>query len=299
MILSSERKGEIFVFSEAILWSFFPIITIISYNNLSPLISLAGSSFFAAIFFAVFVSVKHKWNEVKNVSAVKDILLATLFLGFLYYFLLFVGLKYTTAGNASIISLTEAFFSFIFFNIWKKEHLSVGHIAGCVLLVLGALIVLLPSGTKLHTGDILVLSAAAIAPFGNFFQRRARAKVSSEVIMFIRSIIVAILVFSIALLSKPHLPLFGNIKTSIIFFFVNGFILLGLSKVFWIEGIYRISVTKANALSSVSPLLTIFFAWLILKNVPTIWQFYSFIPLFIGILLLTKKVKTNQPELIN
>jgi len=232
-------------------------------------------------------------------SAIKDILLATLFLGFLYYFLLFVGLKYTTAGNASIISLTEAFFSFLFFNIWKKEHLSVEHIAGCVLLVLGALIVLLPSGTKIHTGDILVLVAAAIAPFGNFFQRRARAKVSSEVIMFIRSIIVSVLVFSIAIFSAPHISLFGDIKTSIIFFFINGFILLGLSKVFWIEGIHRISVTKANALSSVSPLLTIFFAWLILKNVPTIWQFYSFVPLFIGILLLTGKAKANQPELIN
>ena len=299
MILSKERKGEIFVFSEAILWSFFPIITIISYNNLSPLVSLAGSSFFAAIFFAIFLSVKHRWSEVKNLSAIKDILLATLFLGFLYYFLLFIGLKYTTAGNASIISLTEAFFSFLFFNLWKKEQLSVGHIAGCVFLVIGALIVLLPSGTKLHTGDVLVLLAAAIAPFGNFFQRRARAKVSSEVIMFIRSTIVAFLVFFIAIFLNPHLPLFGNIKASIIFFFINGFILLGFSKVFWIEGIHRISVTKANALSSISPLLTIFFAWLILKNVPTIWQFYSFIPLFIGILLLTKSGKETPSELVN
>jgi drug/metabolite transporter (DMT)-like permease len=63
---------------------------------------------------------------------------------------------------------------------------------------------------------------------------------------------------------------------------------LGLSKLLWIEGIHRISVTKASALSSMSPLLTLLFAWLLLGNVPSIFQLVSFIPMFFGVLLLSQ-----------
>jgi hypothetical protein len=51
MIISEERKGEIFIFFEALLWSLFPIVTILSLNTLSPITSLAWSTFFASIFF--------------------------------------------------------------------------------------------------------------------------------------------------------------------------------------------------------------------------------------------------------
>ncbi|MFA5022594.1 MAG: DMT family transporter [Patescibacteria group bacterium] len=291
MALSKDQQGELFIFAEATLWSFFPIITILSYSKLSPLISLAGSTLFAALFFAIFLAGKNKWQEIKDLSVLGDIILATLFIGILYYFLIFTGLKYTTAGNASIISLAEVFFSFLFFNIWKKEYLSIENILGAILMVLGAVIVLFPGEIKLNLGDLLVLAATIVAPFGNFFQRRARTKVSSETIMFIRSIIVAPLIFLLALLLNPHLPSIDDFRVSLVFLIINGFFLFGLSKVFWLEGIHRIPVAKANALSSISPLLTIFFAWLILRNTPTIWQFLAFIPLFIGTLLLTKRVK--------
>ena len=293
MILSKERKGELFIFSEAILWSFFPIITILSYSKISPLMSLASSALFAAIFFAVFLFGKHKWQEIKNVSVLGDIILATFFVGFLYYFLIFTGIKYTTAGNVGIISLAEVFFSFLFFNIWRKEYLSVANIIGAILMVVGAVIVLFPGEMKLNIGDLLVLAATIFAPIGNFFQRRAREKVSSEIIMFIRSILVAPFVFFIAFLLNPHLPSIGDFKSSLVFLIINGLLILGLSKIFWIEGIHRIPVAKANALSGIAPLLTIFFAWLILKNVPTIWQFFSFVPLFIGVVLLTRNVKSK------
>ncbi len=288
MKLSKEREGEFFVFTQAILWGIFPVITILSFSKISPLMSFAGSAFFASIFFAIVLSVRHQWHQFLDRSARKDILLAVFIMGFLCYILTFIGLRYTTAGNASLISLTEVFFTFLFFNLLRREYISIGHIFGVVLVVLGAAIVLLPNITEFRMGDILILLTAVIAPIGNFFQRKARTKVSSEVIMFARSILVIPFIILLAFLLDPHLPSFGDFRGSLVFFVVNGFILLGLSKVFWIEGIHRISVTKADAFNSISPLLTIFFAWLILKNAPTIWQLSSFVPLFVGTLLLTK-----------
>jgi len=288
--LTQEKKGEMIIFFESILWSLFPVITILSLKNIPPVLSLAWSTLFAAVFFGIMMFFKNGWGELKNKSAMNDILLTTFMLGIVYYFLYFVGLRYTTAGNASIIALTEMFFSFLFFNVWHKEYFSMDHIYGALLMLVGAIIVLYPNVHNFQIGDLFILSASFIAPFGNFFQRRARKQVKSETILFIRSAISAPVIFGLAYFSKADFASVTLGKT-LIFLAINGFFLLGLSKILWIEAIHRINVAKANAFNSVSPLLTLLFAWILLGDIPTKFQLLSFIPMFFGIVLLSKKNK--------
>lgn len=296
MKLTKEREGEVFIFIQAALWGLFPVLTILSYGKVSPLVSLAVSSLFASAFFAVILTLKKKWHELKNWPALKDSLWTTFFIGILYYLLFFFGLQYTSAGNAGIIALTEIFFSYLFFNIWKKDPLPLLHIAGAVLMVVGAIIVLYPNLHSFRLGDILMVIASALPPFGNFFARRARTKISSETIMFVRSIVSGVVVLLFAFIFNNTLSL-TTLKDSFLFLFINGVLLLGLSKIMWIEGIHRISIVKANALGSVSPLLTLLFAWLFLRDIPTIWQLFSFIPMFLGVILLGMNNKAvNRPS---
>ena len=288
MKLNNEKKGEIFILSESALWGLFPVITILSYRIVPPLIALGGSTLFAAIFFAFLLTIKNKWHELKEVTALKDILWGTFLLGVLYYLFSFFGLRYTSAGNAALVAMTEIFFSYLFFHVFRKDNLPTEHIFGAVLMIFGACIVLFPNIGKFHVGDILILVAAAIAPFGNFFQRRARKNVSSESIMFIRSIISALVIFILAFIFHNHFS-FQGFSHAAPLFAINGVLLLGLAKELWIEGIHRISVVKANALNSIAPLLTLFYAWLFLQNIPTFWQLISFIPMFFGIIFLSKE----------
>lgn len=292
MKLTKEREGELFIFTESALWSLFPILTILSYNKASPLVSLGISTIFATIFFAIALTLKNKWHEVTNTSAFKDILLTTFFIGIVYYLLYYFGLQYTSAGNAGIITKIEIFFSYLLFNVWKKDHLPHLHKAGAVLMVIGALIVLYPNLHEFQPGDLLILAAAFFPPFGNFFARRARAKVSSETIMFYRSIITAAVIFLLIFIFKNTFS-YSDLKDSFIIFLIIGVFLLGLSKVLWIEGIMRLSVVKANALGSISPLLTLLFAWLFLQNIPTVWQLLSFIPMFLGVIFLGMNKKNG------
>ncbi|MCK9272166.1 DMT family transporter [Candidatus Gracilibacteria bacterium] len=291
MIIFEERKGEIFIFFEALLWSLFPIVTILSLNTLSPITSLAWSTFFASIFFGITLYLKGNFREIKNKESLKDNLIGTFILGILYYCLFFFGLRYTTAGNASIIALSEIFFSFLFFNILKKKHLPVIHILGAIFTLSGAMIILAPNFTHFKLGDLLVLLAAMVAPIGNHFMLKAREKVSSENIMFIRSIISTPILFIIGYLLNISLKI-SNFN-SLLFLVINGFLLLGLSKILWLESIKRISVVKAGSLSSISPFFTLIIAWLVLDNIPNYNQLFAIIPMFIGIILLsyTKKKK--------
>lgn len=281
------------ILSASALWGLFPIITVLSYHALSPLMSLSVSTAFAALFFGVVISFRKKWNEVFKKESFKYILATTFITGIIYYTLIFFALNYTSTGNVGIISLVEVFFSYVFFHVFKKDFIPKEHVLGAILMIFGASIVLYPNLHEFKVGDILVLVASMIAPFGNFFVRRARKIVGPEAIMFVRSFICSIAFYILAVIFKSTATM-GDIKSSFLFIFVNGIFLLGISKIMWIEGIHRISVTKANALSSLSPLLTLFFAWGILKTSPTNWQLISFIPMFFGILLLGKDLSKHK-----
>jgi drug/metabolite transporter (DMT)-like permease len=293
MNLSTERRGELFIFFEAALWSLFPIITILSYGHVPPLVSLAWSTLFAAIFFGVVLYAKGKFKEVINKESLKDNLIGTFFLGILYYCFYFFGLNYTSAGNAGIIALSEIFFSYLFFNIWRRQSIPRIHLFGALFAFIGAAIVLSPNFVRFQAGDLLVLAASFVAPIGNFFMLRAREKVSSECIMFVRSIISAPVIFLIAYFFSASVP-FGELKSSLAFLIINGVLLLGVSKILWLEGIKRISVVKAGALASISPLLTIAVAWPVLHNTPTLAQLFALAPMSLGVILLSRELRASK-----
>lgn len=287
MKISKERTGELFIIFEALLWGLFPVMTVLSQNKLPSLISLGFSTLFSSIFFGAIITYKNKWQELKNISALQDILIATALLGILYYLLFFFGLRFTSPGNASIIALSEIFFSYVYFHVWKKDDLPSQHIIGAILMIIGVIIIFYPNLHSFQIGDLLILAASFIAPFGNFYQKRARTKVSSESILFIRSFLSAVVVLFLAFIF--HNSFFTkNFNSSLLFLLINGVLVLGLSKVFWIEGIHRISIMKANALGSIAPLVALFFSFILLQKIPTMYQLISFIPMFFGILFLSK-----------
>lgn len=284
--LSDTRSGDLYIYISSLLWAIFPIITVLTYSTLEPLPSLAVSTLFAAAFFSGVMTLRKRWHEIKNITALHDILYVTLFIGVGFYFFVFMALKYTSPGNVALVALLEIFTSYILFNMWKKEEFSARHIFGSILMLCGGIIVLLPNAAIFNIGDFLMVIGVTLAPFGNYFQRRARSQVSSETIMFVRSALTAPIVFVLAFLLGQQFT-YADIAGSFWFLAINGLLLLGVTKIFWIEAIHRISITRANALSSISPALTLLLAYIILGQHPTVFQLASFVPLVGGLYLLS------------
>ena len=288
--VSEQRKGEGLIFLMGILWAFFPVITVLSYQSIGSMASLLWSDVFATILFAVLMLYRRKWKELRNALLWKYGLLIALLTGVLYYSLIYIGLEFTSPGNVSIISLLEVFTAFLVFNIYKKEYFSTEYIVGSILMVIGAGIVLVRDFSGINIGDVIVLAAVCIAPFGNIYQQRAREFASAETIMFLRSLLSIPALAVLAYFLGTHTS-FEDFRTSLPFLLINGVLLLGFSKIFWIEAIHRISVTKATALGSVTPFLTLMIAWVVLGQIPNVSQLVSLIPLTIGVLLLTGHLK--------
>lgn len=287
MNLSETRKGELAVLGEAVLWGFFPIVTILSYSSFSPALSLAWSTLFAAIFFGVVTVARNKASELFRPGIFKFVVLSAFFIGWMFYGLYFLGLKFTTSGNASIVALMELFFAYLLFNVWKKQKFSPAHTLGAVLMLAGAVIILYPKqGLSFHGGDWIVLAATACAAFGNYYQQKLRMQISSEPLLFLRSLLTFPFFFLLAYVFKTDSQWLPHGRELWLLLF-NGMLILGFSKAIWLEGIHRISVTKAEALASIGPLLTLFYAYIFFRQSPTIWQIASFIPLAVGLVLLT------------
>lgn len=299
--MNEERKGELYIWSMAFLWSLFPIVTAISISSSGPLFALAATTFFSFLFFLFLFIRRGKWSALRNKSALKDISFVALFNGILFYAFFFFGLRFTSAGNASIIGLMEIFYTFLIFNVLRKESIPKNHIAGAALMLFGASIIFLPgviNHFSVNIGDLIILIGAVFGPLGNFFQRSARRKVNSETIMLVRSFITVPFVLLLAYAGKENISL-AILNGRVIWYIAfSGVILLGLSKIFWIEAIHRISVTKAISLSSISPFLTLIFAFILLHQAPTAIQIVSLIPLFAGVMLLTRSDNRRSDRLL-
>jgi len=286
MMLSEQRKGELYIYIGDVLWAFFPIITVFTYAAIPSFLSLAWSTLFAGIVFGGLVVYKGVWRELRNPLLWKYTFYVAFFIGIVFYALYFKALEVTTPGNVAIIALFEVFTSYVFFTLFRKERFSREHTVGSILMVVGAAIVLARDFTGINMGDILILIAVTFTPIGNYFQKKTREFASTESIMFLRCLYSVPAIFILAAVFNEHAS-FRSLYISLPFLLINGVLLLGLSKILWVEAIHRISVTKGVALSSVTPIFTLLLAWLFLAQVPTPWQLVSLFPLLLGTLLLT------------
>lgn len=287
--ISETKKGELAIFGESVLSSLLPVLGLLTFKSLPPLHSLFFSLVFTIIFFAIFLFYKKSWQNIFKKENLKNIFWIVLLIGIGYYGLSFIGLQYTSANNASIIWQSELLFSFLFFNIWRREQITTTHILGAVLMLCGVVLIFFPQiqNYNLNKGDILILIATTLPPIGNYFQRDLRSRLSSTNIIFWRSLLTLPFIF-LLMYFAPHAEANLNLKV-LIFLAFNGLLVFGLAKILWLESIIRIPIPKANSLASVRPFLTMLFSFVLLGQKPDLWQISSAVPIILGVILLTKE----------
>lgn len=114
--------------------------------------------------------------------------------------------------------------------------------------------------------------------------------------MFFRSLVGAGVFLLLALLLGESFST-SAIRDALPVLLVNGLIVLGFAKILWVEAIHRLPITQTISLSMIYPLLTMLFAFLMLGEEPTWIQFSAFVPMAIGMWLLTRTTKQAVSEL--
>ena len=283
--LSRERQGELLMVAETFTWSWFPIVTLIIYQHLSPLFTMFYTTLIAALFFGGFVLWRGRHRRILQRQVIRPLLLTTFFINLLFI-CVYLGLQYTSAANMAVILFLQLLFSYLYFNLFGSERFVSIHRFGALLMGAGALIILFPGELYLNRGDLLVLFAAMIAPIANYYQKQARTFVRPSEILFVRYLLALPVLLVLAQWFSPVGK--ENVRAALPWLLLNGLVLFGLSKIFWIEAIHRISITKASAMSAFGPLFTIILAYLVLGEKPTPPQLIGVIPVLIGGVLITR-----------
>ena len=287
--MTKEREGELFTVVLSVLESLFPILSIITISLVGALHTYAFSLFVALLFFLIIMWKKNLFVELHNKKAYKDLFLTSFFITLLFVFI-FLGLRYTTAGNMSVIIFLQLLFSYLYFNIFGKEKMDRLHTLGALLMGIGALVILFPDDMQLNRGDLLIFLAAAIAPIANYYSKRARKHCASETILGFRTLVALPVITLLALLFEPPL-LKDSFFAALPYLLIIGLVIFGVSKVLWMEALHRISITKMSAIVALVPVMTLFFAWLFLEELPQGRQMLGIFPVLFGGYLLTKPLK--------
>ena len=267
--------------------AWFPIFAAFSVAAIGALHAYFYSLLVAVFFLFVWWLWKQRIAELKRTDAYKNLALTSFFITSLFS-LTFIALEYTSATNVAIILFLQILFGFLFLGRKQQERLNLKQSIGAAFMTLGALLILFPGTFQINVGDLFVLGAAIIAPIANLYQKRARAQVSSETILLIRSIIALPFIYLLAI-SLEKSPEFRLVLDQVLWLFLTGFTVFFIAKMLWVEAIYLLPITKVNALFAFAPLLTMVLAFFILDEVPSYYQILGILPVFIGGYLITQQ----------
>lgn len=288
--MTKEREGEMLMVGLAILESWFPIFSIVAMSYIGALHTYMYSLLIALAFFIMIMYKRDRFKELKNKAAYKDLLLTSFWITSLFA-LVFIGMRYTTAGNMAVIIFLQLLFSYLYFNVFGKEKMHTLHVWGAFIMGMGALIILIPDEPTFNKGDLLILIAAAIAPLANLYQKRAREFCSSETILGFRTFIGLPFIALMAWAFEPAVEYNAFVSALPSLLFV-GILIYVVSKIMWIEALHRTSITKLSAMMGLVPMMTLIFAYFYLHEVPELRQVLGIVPVLVGGYLITKPVES-------
>ena len=296
--LSQERTGEMFVLSEALLYSFFPLIINYSTAFLPPLrfaaISILLASF--ALFFHLLFT--HQLRSVLVPRALPFLLGVTLLVVIIPSILIYSGTAWTSGVNTALLLEVEVIFTVILMAIFFHEPITQRKFVGTLVMCAGVFSVLYNGSFSLSLGEGMIILGTLFYPFGNFCGKKALRIIPGTAVVFFRSLFGGTVLLIISLLFETSpLSLFSMLREYWYLFAINGLLIMTLSKILWYEGLLRIEISKAKTLSAIAPAMSLLLASFLFHETVRISQWIGCGLILFGILILTRNTSRLSPSL--
>ena len=214
--------------------------------------------------------------------------------------LIFLGLEETSVTNAVLIGRFGPVLYAIIGSLFFGKRLSKLELSGFSLIIVGiAVITLKTSNFQLNRGDILILLSTLVYTATSLIGRIALAdKCSLAVVVFSRNFVSAVFFFIIAIswFGWHHfMDVFSGRLWIVMFFY--GLIVVVLSQLMWYSALRRLSSKTVGSLTSLSPILSIIYAYILNGESPSQIQLTAVVVIMVGLLVASLgKKKPKQPE---
>lgn len=293
--IESERQGELLIICEVLVYAFFPIVVNYTTKLMPPILFAGVSTIMAGVALFTYILIKKQLPKLKNIQALKYILAVTLFVIIIPSILIFTGTSKTSGINTTILLQTEILFAFLICGVFVGEKITPQRIGGAIIVVIGAIAILYNGTLQINRGDLLIVAGAFFFPIGSIYGKKALKLTTPAVILLVRSFLGGMILVLISLLFENYQVSFsGYVVDNFKFILLNGAFICGLARLLWYEGLKHLDISKATSLAMSYPAFSLFYAYVFLKEIPTIFQGIGFIIIFCGIFILTYKRKRGN-----
>lgn len=236
-----------------------PIAGKFSVGYMSPsFILLAGTLTTLALYVPWLT--KHKmWGRLLDKDIRFRLSVMGLFGTALPFMLLLLALRWTTPSNSAILNQAESVYSLLFAFLFLRERPSLKQIAGTVMVVAGAVLILAVNGyTPMWKGDLIVIGTVWMFQVSHIAAKKLPADISVDFITAARGFYGFLWSAVLALAALP-LGMEINFKPSAVsvaaLFYIAVFVYTLRNK-FWYQAIRNMPLAKATAVILSYPVFT-------------------------------------------
>ena len=285
-----EKEGVILVVICVFIHGALPILGKYGVSLVHPLFFASVTNLIAAFGLISFILLrKNKINALIHRKYFFTLLLIGFFGTTIANILFFYGVRITSGINSSILLQVEPIYSLFIGYLLLNEKITLHQIISTLIIIFGTLLVIFQGTLTLNWGDFLVLGTPLCYQIGHFFSKRLLNKnhLSPLFIAAGRTLYGGIFLLIISQLAGVHE--FEKLKEpnilGILIFY--GLVIYALTYYIFYESIKRINLSKATAIISAYPAISILLAWFILREVPDFYQISGFIIILSGIIYLS------------
>ena len=284
-----EREGVILVIICVFIHGAHPILGKYGVSLVSPLFFASLTNLIAAAGLILIILLK---KESLIILIKKRFFILLFLIGFfgttLSNIMFFYGVRLTSGINSAILLQVEPIYALIIGYLLLRERVSSRQILSTLLIISGTLLVIYQGTTRMNWGDILILLTPLCYQTGHFFSKQLlnETEISPLFIATGRTLYGGLILLLLNQFTGTH-EFNILIQPSILGVFVfYGIVVYALSYLTFYGAIKRINLSKASAIISVYPAISIILARFILKEVPDFYQLGGFFIIMLGIFYL-------------
>lgn len=264
----AEKEGEWFMMIQILLNSFYPILLHEGGEHIPGLQFLAYTTLLGIPLYLGTSVFRKELGELKNFTVWPYLLGVTFFISIIPFALIFMAAGETSGINIALLLQSELLFTTLF-AAFIGEALGPWRMFGILAVLLGNIFVLFNGAGFLNKADLILFLAPAFFPLGNFFAKKAMQQVSWSTVLLFRTTLGGGIIFILALMFETWVPLNSRDGLILLLFGLGTF---GLGRIFWSLALHRLALNKTVALGMTAPGLSLIWAVLLLREVPSLYQ---------------------------
>ena len=206
-----------------------------------------------------------------------------------------IGTRYTSGINTALLLQNEMLVAFLVATFLLSERISLRQFFGIVAVLLGTIAILFNGTMAVNRGDVIILLTTLLFPFANILAKKGLSYVAPSVFLLLRYVFGAIMLCIGSFAFEDPVTFMQTMDAQHIqLILLYGIVVLTLSKIFWYVGLRTLPLGLATYIASASPVFSLFFAFALLSEIPSSYQWLGFALTVAGVYLLIAKTKPSS-----